>query len=219
MKRRPIVLAALLLPLAVFAAAQSTAQKIPGQKSMLLIQDTFKLVPGTWALYDVLDKEKNEPFLMSISVLGQETYKGKNGIWLEIEVKMKDTPVVVTDALVDETMAVPGEVLRAIVQVEGVSPFNVPEKYLKGGDQEVGQFEPAKIVRKLEQKKIVHKDRTVDALIVEAEDSQGQRVSATVSVQILPIAIYSAETNDLLIIISFSGRSPGRVRNRLETPS
>jgi hypothetical protein len=202
MTRRPLVFIALLLSLAAFAAAQTAPQKIPGQKSMLLIEGTFKLVPGTWALYDVLDKEKNEPFLMSISVLGPETYKGKNGMWLEIEVKMKDMPVVVTDALVEETASVPGEVLKAVVQVEGVSPFKVPEKYLKGEGQEVGQFEPAKIVRKLEQKKIAHKGRTVDALVVEAENSQGQRVSATVSVQIPPIALYDAETDDLKLTVN-----------------
>jgi hypothetical protein len=204
MCRRSTALATLLLFLPAFAAqaAAQSGQKIPGQKSMLLIQDTFKLVPGTWALYDVLDKEKNEPFLMNIAVLGRETYKGKNGIWLEIEVKMKDMPVVVTDALIDEAAGPSGEVLKAVVQVEGVSPFKVPEKYLKGDGQEVGQFEPAKVVRKLEQKKIVHKGKSVDALVVEAENGQGQKVSATVSLQILPIALYAAETDDLRMTIN-----------------
>ncbi|MBM3293781.1 MAG: hypothetical protein FJY82_04565 [Candidatus Aminicenantes bacterium] len=204
MKKTPIALAALFFALAAFSvqAAAQSGQKIPGQKSMLLIEDTFKLVPGTWALYDVLDKEKNEPFLMAIAVLGRETYKGKDGVWLEIEVRMKDMPVVVTGALVDEAAGPSGEVLKAVVQVEGASPFKVPEKYLKGEGQEVGQFEPAKIVRKLEQKKIVHKGRTVDCLVVEAENDQGQKVSATVSVQIPPIAIYAAETDDLRMTVS-----------------
>jgi len=192
----------LLAAFAVPAAAQTSQQKIPGQKSMLLIQDTFKLVPGTWALYDVLDKQKNEPFLMSISVLGKETYKGKDGVWLEIDVQMKDMPRVVTDALVEEAAGPTGEVLKAVVQVEGVSPFKVPEKYLKGADQEVGQFEPAKIVRKLEQKKIDHKGKTVDVLVVEAENSQGEKVTAAVSLQILPIALYAAETDDLKMTVN-----------------
>jgi hypothetical protein len=201
MTRRLFVLPALLLALAGFAAGQSP-QKIPGQAPMLLIEGTFKFTPGTWAVYDVLDKEKNEPFLMSISILDRETYKGKNGIWMEIEVKMKDTPVVVTDALVEENLEVPGEVLRAIVQVEGVSPFKVPAKYLKGDGQEVGRFEPAKIVKRLEQKKITYKGRTVSTLVVEAENSAGQKVAATVSLDIPPIALYAAETEEMRLTLN-----------------
>jgi len=202
MRNRIFVIPILLVSLIGLAAAQSTPQKIPGQRPTLLIQDTFKLIPGTWALYDVLDKEKNEPFLMTISVLDREVFKGKNGLWLEIEVQMKDMPLVITDALVEEGPGGPGEVLRAVVQVEGVSPFKVPQKYLKGDNREVGQFEPAKIVKRLDQKKIVHKGRTIDALVVEAENSQGQKVAATVSLEIPPLALYSAETDEMKLTVN-----------------
>jgi len=203
----------LLVMAAFFSSATSAQEKIPGQKSMLMIQDTFKFIPGSWADYTIIDKEKNENYRMYIATLERETVKGVPCSWLEIEVEMKDTPVVVTKVLAEETKDGPGNIIKAIVQVKGYSPFTVPKKYLQGDGQQVGQFETAHIVNRLEQKQIQHKGKTISALVVEAEDSSGAKTAATVSLELPPIAIYQAETQDMKMTLNDWG---GEAKTRIQ---
>jgi len=192
-----VLLAALALGLPL--PAQDT---IPRQASMLVIKDTFSFVPGTWAEYTIFDKEKNESYRMYIAALKRETVGGKSGIWLEIEAEMKDSPLIVTDIFAEETKDGPGKIFKAVIQVKGMSPFTVPQKYLEGEDRQVGSFETAQIVKRLEQKKIVHNGRTIDTLIVEAQDKEGRKTAATISLQIPPIAVFAAETDDVRMTIN-----------------
>jgi len=188
----------IILILSCFTFPALIAQdKIPSQRPMLMIKDTFKFDPGSWAEYSIIDKLKNETSRMYIATLERETVDGVPCTWLEIEAEMKDTPVVVTRVLAEETKDGPGKILKAIVQVKGYSPFTVPKKYLEGEDQQVGQFDAAQIVKRLEQKTIVHKGKSIRALAVEAEDSKGEKTAATISLDLLPIAIYQAETSDM----------------------
>jgi len=182
-----------LLGSAVFAQQEN----IPGQRAFPVLQDGFKFIPGTWATYDVFDKTKNESYRMKIAALAKETVAGKPGSWLEIEVEMKDSPAIVTSILAEETPNGPGRIEKAIVQVKGMSPFTIPRKYLEGQDQQVGEFKPAHIVKKLGSGKITRAGKTIDTLSVEAENDKGEKVRAIVSLQILPIALYEAETSDL----------------------
>ena len=164
---------------------------------MLVFDNTFQFITGSWADYTYFDKQKNELTRIYFSILERETIKNAPYIWMEIEAEMKDTPVVVTRVLVEETNAGPGKIDQAIVQVQGYSPFKVPKKYLEGQDQQVGEFKPAHIVKKLDSRKITQAGKTIDVLAVEAENDKGEKVTAMVSVQILPIALYEAETSDL----------------------
>jgi hypothetical protein len=192
-----VLLAALALGLPLPAQ-----DAIPRQASMLVIKDTFSFVPGTWAEYTIFDKEKNESYRMYIAALKRETVGGKSGIWLEIEAEMKDSPLIVTDIFAEETKDGPGKIFKAVIQVKGMSPFTVPQKYLEGEDRQVGSFETAQIVKRLEQKKIVHNGRTIDTLIVEAQDKEGRKTAATISLQIPPIAVFAAETDDVRMTIN-----------------
>jgi len=193
--------------LMLLAAALCTGQEnIPGQKQLPLLQDGFLFVPGTWTSYSILDKAKNETYTMKFSALAKETIKGKPYSWLEIEIEMKDTPPVVTSILAEETSQGPGRIEKAIVQVRGMSPFNVPRKYLEGQDQAVGEFKPAHIVRKLENRKIALAGKTIDVLAVEAENDKGEKLTAQVSLQILPITVYQADTAELkMTALDFGG--------------
>jgi hypothetical protein len=183
----------------MFAAGAAFAQQegIPGQKRLPFIQGGFKFVPGTWTSYSILDKAKNETYAMKIAALTRETINGKPYSWLEIEIEMKDAPGVVTSILAEETGQGPGRIEKAIVQVSGMSPFTVPRKYLDGPDQTVGEFKPARIVKKMESRKVVCGGKPLDILAVEAETDKGERVTAQISLQLLPIAVYEAETSDI----------------------
>lgn len=198
MKTRIIgwILAASVLAL-VLPASPAQQENVPGQKSFPAIRDSFQFTPGAWAEYNIFDKAKNENYRMWIATLAKETIQGKPYSWLEIEVEMKDSPVVVTSILAEETADGPGRIEKAVVQVKGMSAFNVPKKYLQGQDQEVSQFKPAHVVKKLSGKKITRGDKTIDVLAVEAENEKGEKMTAMVSVQLPPIAICDAETADL----------------------
>jgi hypothetical protein len=191
---RIIVVSRLLLLAGALSAGQ---ESIPGQKRLPILQDGFRFVPGTWTSYSILDKTKNETYTMTIAALTKETILGKPYSWLEIGVEMKDAPPVVTSILAEETGQGPGRIEKAIVQVQGMSPFTVPRKYLEGQDQTVGEFKPAHIVRKLENRKITLAGKTIDILAVEAENDKGEKLTAQISLQILPIVVYEADTADL----------------------
>jgi hypothetical protein len=191
---RIIVVSTLFLLTGALSAQQ---ENIPGQKKLPILQDGFRFVPGTWTTYSILDKTKNETYTMTIAALTKETIQGKPYSWLEIEIEMKDAPAVVTSILTEETGQGPGRIEKAVVQVRGMSPFTIPRKYLEGQDQTVGEFKPAHIVRKLENRKIILAGKAIDVLAVEAENDKGEKVSAQVSLQILPIVIYEADTVDL----------------------
>jgi hypothetical protein len=208
--------AVLLSILAAFVPpAYAQKESIPGQKALPLIQDSFQFIPGTWAAYDVLDKTKNESYRMTIAALTRETIQGKPYSWLEIEVEMPDAPVVVTSILAEETKNGPGRIEKAVVQVRGMSPFTIPRKYLDGQDQQVGEFSSAHIVRKLENKKITRNGKTVDVTSVEAENDKKEMITATVSLQIPPIALYAAETSDLKMTVDDWG---GGAKTKIEGP-
>jgi hypothetical protein len=199
--------------LILFTAAVLPAQdNIPGQKALPILQDGFHFTPGTWTSYAILDKVKNETSTMTIATLNKETIQGKLYSWLEIGIEMKDTPPVVTSVLVEETGQGPGRIEKAVVQVQGMSPFNVPRKYLEGQDQAVGEFQPAHIIRKLETRKVTLAGKTIDVLGVEAENDKGEKLTAQISLQILPIVIYEADTTDIkMTALDFGGGAVTRI--------
>jgi hypothetical protein len=191
-------MALMLSVLAVAGALLPAENQVPGQKPLVVIADTFQFVAGSWARYRILDKKKNETYIMSIAILDKEPVKGKPCSWLEIEVLTKDQPRVVTRILAEETKQGPGEIQSAIVQVQGYDPFTVPKKFLKPdktGDQ-VAQFKPATVVKKLQRRAVGPAGRQVQAWDVEAVTQDGQDIRAVVSEEILPIAVYDVESPD-----------------------
>jgi hypothetical protein len=202
MKTRLIPIIALAGSLCLPVAAAEAKQTIPGQQSMVILEGNFQFIPGSWADYTILDKAKNETYRMLMSVLEQENYKSLPCRWLEIEVAMKDQPTVVTRILATETKDGPGDLQKAVVQVEGYSPFSVPRKFLQGKDQEVAKVEPARVVKRLERKTISHLGKTIQAWVVEAQTAQGQNVSAVVSEELPPFCLYQAETDDTRMTVN-----------------
>lgn len=202
MKTRLIPIIALTASLCLPATVSAAEKAIPGQQSMVILEGSFQFIPGSWADYTILDKAKNETYRMLMSVLEQENYKGLPCRWLEIEVAMKDQPMVVTRFLATETKNGPGDLQKAIVQVEGYSPFSVPRKFLQGQDQEVGKVEPARVVKRLERKTLSHLGKTIQAWVVEAQTAQGKNVSAVVSEELPPFCIYQAETEETRMTVN-----------------
>ena len=188
----------LLLPLFVLIAVHAGgAEKIPGQKPLLLIGDKFQFIPGSWAAYRIQDKTKNESYRMYIAVLDKNNKQKPPASWMEIGVESAGNPAVVTRMLAEETPQGPGKMLKVIVQVAGYAPFNVPKKYFQGKDAEVAPTVPAQIVKRLEKRTFTAGTRQVEGWEVEAEDAKGSRTRGVVSEEVLPIGVLEAETVDM----------------------
>jgi hypothetical protein len=183
-------------------SALAGQENIPGQRPMLLLDNAFQFISGSWADYTYFDKQKNESTRLYFSILDRETVKNAPYIWMEIEAAVKDAPVVVTRVLIEEKKAGPFRIDQAIVQVQGYSPFSVPQKYLEGQDQQVGQFQTAHIVSQLAQQVIEHNGKKINAITAEAATDKGDKMSITYSLELPPIAVYQAENKDFRLSIN-----------------
>ena len=194
MKRKVWLIFAMVLLAGWLAVPGATrAEKIQGQKRMMIVDDTFRFVPGTWGDYTIVDKEKKESYHFVFSILNDERVQGKDCSWMQIRIDMKGKPSVVTQVLVEKTPQGPGEALKAIVQIAGFDPFIVPEKYLKGKGAQVAPQEKYKVVQRLLRQEVFFKGRKIDLWKVRTEAENGKKAVAWVSEEILPLGVYKVD--------------------------
>lgn len=186
--RMPGVAVALLL----VCAAPVSAQDIKGQKPVLLVDGAFQFTPRSWGSYIIHDKETDEYYLFTMAVLEDATKKGQTGTWLEIDIDTFKERVV-TRVLVEKGRSGPGEIMAGIVWVEGLKPFSVPEKYLAGEDQEVGQFKTTQIGRKVESRTFTHDGQPLQGFLAEGVDEKGGVTRALVSTDVAPMGLIWAD--------------------------
>lgn len=207
-KNSGILLVALTFFLCSFLpATKLIAGEIQGQKQMLVIEDTFQFIPGTWAKYTVRDKREQEEYLMTLSVLQGERRQHQQCYWLEVIIESQKASTVVTQFLTPQTKQGPGKVLEAIVQVDGYAPFTVPHHFLEGEEAEVGQTLSYQLVRKVRKKVLNFRDRKVNTWLVEARDNNQQSVHAWVSEELPPIGIFKVDTSDVGMYLEDWGNS------------
>lgn len=195
------ILTLLLLPL--FSAFSAPGKDpVPGQKPLILIQDTFRFVPGSWAAYDLHDTKTQEHYQMWIAILDR-TQKKVGGqkvphCWMEIEVRLPDHPPVVTRMLARETPEGPGELASVIVQVKGMDAFSVPKRFYRpqpGDEPEAANLRPAREVKRLERRRYTQGGRSFEGWMLDALDADGKPLRAIVSEELAPIGVYRAESS------------------------
>lgn len=187
-----------LIPFFLLLALNATAaEKIPGQKTLLLIDGNIQFVPGAWATYRIQDKAKGESYRMHIAILGKEKKNKPPASWMEISVESTGNPAVVTRILAEETPQGPGKMLKVVVQVAGYSPFNVPKKYFQGKNAEVAPTVSTQILKRLEKRTFVVGARQVEGWEVEAEDAKGSRTRGSVSEEVLPIGVVEVDSGEV----------------------
>ena len=190
----------LVVALTVVVASPAPAQEIKGQKPVLLVDGAFQFTPRSWGSYVIHDKETDEFYLFTMSVLDDETRKGQTGTWLEIDIDTFKERVV-TRALVEKKPAGPGDIMAAIVWVEGLKPFSVPEKYLTGADQEVGQFTTATVGARAEQIAFTHDGQRMQGFLAEGRDDKGGAIRALVSLDVAPMGLVWADTAEMAMYL------------------
>ena len=174
-----------------------SGDEIQGQKQMVVVDDAFQFIPGTWATYTVDDKRKKEEYEMKFSVMEDGNIPGVACSWMEVVIKTKQTPTVVTRFLARKTRQGPGEVLEAIVQMDGYSPFTVPHNFLTGEDAEVGQTLNYRLAKKVRKKSVKFQNRKIDLWLVEATSDDQQSVEAWVSEEVPPLGVFKIDTSEV----------------------
>ncbi len=206
------MLAALLIVPAPSGAQGS--QQIKGQKPILILDGTFRFTPGAWATYVIHDKGSGEYHTFTMSVLNDETRKNRQGTWLEIDIDTGRERVV-TRVLAEQTPAGPGEIMDAVVWIEGMKPFSVPEKYLKGDGKEVGQFQVAQVPKVVEPRAFTHDGQPLRGFFAESADDKGGVTRALVSTEVAPIGLVWADAPAMeMYLYDWGGGARTRITDR-----
>jgi hypothetical protein len=205
-------LAAVVVGAGLFVPQGQTAE-IEGQRPMMIVGDAFQFIPGAWSSYYVHDRAKKEYYRMYIATLERLTRDGKSCSWMEVGVTPEKDPAVVTRFLVEETRSGPGEILDVIVQVQGYSPFTVPESFYRGEEKDVGNFKGTTVAKRLARRVIPIGGRSLNAWDVEAVDDRGDTLEALVSEDVSPIGVIMAESPLIGMYLSDWG---GGARSKIE---
>lgn len=184
------------------SVSQGTPEKDPmaGQQPIPMMEDEFQFKSGTWARYRFkpVDQPQSE---LEFSILDKVKQRRGTAWWMEIEMKPEETDDVVTRVLLPETENGPGDALKAIVQIEGYRPFEVPRKYLKPNPkkatEQVGEF--AKFTPKgtPKAKHFTCNGRTVIGTTVETLDAEGRPVKVDLSPDVPPLGIVAIYGPDI----------------------
>jgi len=212
-KRWIVVWLAAVVVVAGLFVPQGQAAEVEGQRPMMIVGDAFQFTPGAWSSYYVHDRAKKEYYRMYIATLEKLTRDGKPCSWMEVGVTPEKDPAVVTRFLVEETRSGPGEILDVIVQVQGYSPFTVPESFYKGEKKDVGDFKGAAVARRIARQVIPIGGRNVNAWNVEAVDAGGGTMEALVSEEVAPIGVIMAESPQIGMYLSDWG---GGAKSKIE---
>ncbi|HEY3277687.1 MAG TPA: hypothetical protein VGJ94_13800 [Syntrophorhabdaceae bacterium] len=167
--------------------------EIGGQKPVMLIGEVFRFVPGSWAIYSIHDRVKNERYRMYISTLEKAKCEEKTCSWMEVEVAPESGASVASRFLVEETKDGPGRLFEVIIQIKDYIPFMVPRKLYEGKEREVGDFQNSYVAKRVGRKTILWEGKSITVTEVEATDKKARKISALVSEEVPPLGIVKAE--------------------------
>lgn len=185
-----------LLMMVCLIPSPALGQQVAGQAPMLLVGDQFQFTPGTWATYILHDKRDDTYSTLTMSVLESVRHNGQDSAWIELKVETA-AELVVTRLLANKTPSGPGEVFEAIVYVHGLQPFRIPQRWLKGDEQEVGKASRAVITAKAAPRQMTFGGRVLEVIDVDATDETGARVVATVSAGVAPMGILTVDSTEI----------------------
>lgn len=178
--------------------ATARGAEVQGQKPVPLVGESFRFVPGAWAVYFVKEIRSNTTSTMYFAVT-EETTRGRTpACWMEIGVESGTNPAVVTRMLVEKTPQGPGRAFAAVVQIEGFDPFAIPGRYLKSDAEErVGDFRPLELTVPASKEKMTWMGKEILACKVEARDAEGRRADVIFSEDLPPLGLVSVESPDV----------------------
>lgn len=192
------------LALAVSAGAQSPPE-MPQHSAPVIVPDMFRFIEGTWAEYEMLDKNQNQSFTLKISILEQEQVRRtvlsrrRNYRWMEFEVHQPNQPSVVIRYLAREQATGPGELREAIIQMENIrNPLRLGSVWLRENDKDFvnAAYRWADVEQSEEEVTLQGHTFNTWRVVSEAKDGT-TTATAVVSEAIPPLGLYFAETSEI----------------------
>lgn len=195
---------ALFSIMAQSSAADTGAPPLPGHPSPVIVGDVFQFVEGSWAEYEIYDKDDESTVIFRMSVLDTEQVRRtwlsrrRTYRWIEFEVTVPDESHVIIKYLARETSEGPGDPHEMIIQIEGFdNPIRVGRRFLAEDAEEfvAADFEWTR--QQVDEETITHAGRTFSAWRVQAEAEDGSIVEAIVSEDLPPLGLFFTETPEL----------------------
>ena len=193
------VLAGLVCVSSAWAAPEQ--DPMAGQQPIPMMAGEFQFRSGTWARY--LFKPSDQPSSeLEFSILDQVKQRRGTAWWMEIDITSQETDDVVTRVLLPETDTGPGDAVKAIVQIKGYRPFEVPRKYLrpspkKADANQVGDFTVYTPTGDPIAKQFTCNGRTINGMTVKALDPEGRPITIDVSPDVPPLGIVAIHSPDV----------------------
>lgn len=184
--------------------ARAGAPSMPDQPPPLVVGEVFRFVEGAWAEYDMLDKARDQSYVLRISILGSERIRRtwfsprRAYRWMEFDIAMPGQPRVVVKCLARERSTGPGDLQEVILQIEGfANPIRLGRLWLRQHREEMVDTRYSWSRHRVDEREISHAGRAFRAWRVEAATDDGTRVEAVVSDALPPLGLYFAETPEI----------------------
>ncbi len=182
---------------------------ISDQPGLIVVNDVFQFLEGSWAQYDVQDHVNERDYTMRISMLNPERVRRRlfsrrrDYHWMEIDIQLPDEPRVITKVLTKVTPEGPGEMHRAIVKIDGFDhPIALSRRRLRASEGDIIKPDMTLKEEKLEQREIIHQGRSLNVWTVKAEDEEGNVTTVIISEELPPFGLYSVESPQLKMTLS-----------------
>lgn len=216
--RSPLITRALMSILAFIAfvvagAVPVASQQINGQRPVMMIGDVFQFNEGSWATYTLHNKKDDTYYSMTMSILESVQRGEKDCAWMEVEIET-EKELVVTRFLTEKTKTGPGELFEVIVYVYGMEPFRIPKRMLKdAANKQVPPLQVSQVTKRIEQKQLSFDGESLDVWAVEGTDAQNGPMTAMVSLDVAPIGVLLAETNEVSMYLeAWGGGATTRIK-------
>ncbi len=157
----------------------------------------FDFLEGAWSSYSINSISEGREFEFKISVLEAGSYRRRDGRWLEVKISSESLPAVLTRILAEETPSGPGEILQAVVQVEGTDPFTMPLSFLKGGQEP--RFKTVAAPPDAERADIIWNGKEIDVIRAEGEDEDGNPFKIVLSSDAPPLSVVYFESAEIMM--------------------
>lgn len=195
-------------------AAPIAGQEIKGQRPVMMIGDVFQFNEGSWATYTVHDRKDDSYYSMTMSILESVRRGQKDCAWMEVEIET-EKELVVTRFLTEKTKTGPGDLFEVIVYVYGLEPFRVPQSMLKDANKEVPPLQVGHVNKRIEQRQMSFGGESLDVWTIEGTDSQGGAMSAMVSLDVAPIGMLMADTDEASMYLeAWGGGATTRIKGK-----
>jgi hypothetical protein len=196
-----VIIAAFFLSLAGPLCANNSGEN----PAIPVPEGGFEFLQGAWSSYRMKSLSDGREFEFKVSVLEPGSYRRREGRWLEIKISSEQQPAVLTRILAEETGSGPGEILQAVVQVEGMDAFTVPAAFLRG--KEEPRFKTFDASLETEEDSITWEGKELDVIRTEGEDEDGNPFKIILSPDAPPLSVVYFESAD--IIMSLLDWGPG----------